>query len=261
MATQQALFLGEAKSFFYKNATGGALTVGNVVAPGKILGVLQSTSGLASNSANTTLTSLANGDTGVVDVVGNFRLPKKITTDAWVEGAKLYWDATNGWVTNTPNGNYLGVATKLQVAADAICEVALNIDSQGVDGSDLIVHGDGLHSVPFLIEKSWPDQATADVAIYNANAPFPFRVIDTLLENQAANGANANTIQVCKAAAGGSPITDAMSLNGKAAKDLVRALTIDTAMAQITKGGSLFLRQTKAGGVMGGIARIWAVRE
>ena len=98
------------------------------------------------------------------------------------------------------------------------------------------------------------------MAIFTANAPYKFRVLDAWIENTAANGANANTIQVCAAAAGSTPITDAMSLNGKVANDVGRAVAIQTANATVLAGGTINLRQTKAGGTMGGNVRILCVR-
>jgi len=123
-------------------------------------------------------------------------------------------------VTVTPGANTrIGCAGEIGLNAQVRCDVRLNACINGIDGGDTLVGADGSHEIPFIIKKTFPDQATADVTVYNAAAPFQFRVLDVLVENQAANRANANTMQVCKAAAGGSPISDAMSLNGKAAGD------------------------------------------
>lgn len=113
---------------------------------------------------------------------------------------------------------------------------------------------------PFVLTAAFADGATGDVAVYSSNAPFKFRIIDAWVENDAANGSNANTIRVCAAAAGADGITDAMSLEDKAAKAIVRAGEIDKAKAEVDAGGSLFLRRTRAGGTMGGLVRILAVK-
>jgi hypothetical protein len=171
----------------------------------------------------------------------------------------VYVDA-NGYGAPTGVGPAIGIALEASTANNDIIEVMM-LRPFGIDARVLEKRANASQYVDFIIEQSWPDQATADIAIYNAAAPFNFRVIDVLLENSGANGANANTIQVCAAAAGGTPISDAMSLNGIAANVLVRAAQIQTANAAIAYGGSLYLRQTKAGGVMGGIARIRCARN
>lgn len=119
---------------------------------------------------------------------------------------------------------------------------------------------DGANGIPIIIQKTFPDGATGDVEIYNANAPFKFRVINAWVENRAANGANANTVQVCAAASGASPITDAMSLNNKADKDVVRCATLDDSTGTISANGSLYLRVTRAGGAVGGNVYIEVLR-
>lgn len=236
----QAARLGEGSTIPWKNQTGGAVAVGNVVVVGNGLGVL--TCGV-----NSIDTSLADGSTGTVNIDGLQQLPK-LSTDTWVEGARLYWDASNNRLTVTQGNNrFAGVAARIGLNGDTYGYVLLNREFVASNPVEIVT-------------ATWPDQATADVVVFNANAPSAFRVIDVLLENTAANGANANTIQVCAAAAGGSAISDAMSLNGKAAGDLVRAANIAAANASIAKNGSLYLRQTKAGGTMGGTARILVQR-
>lgn len=166
----------------------------------------------------------------------------------------------NGYGAPTGVGPAAAIALEASTVNNDVIE-CMFLRPYGIDGRVLEKRADLANYVPFIIEKSWPDQATADVAIYAAAAPFAFRVLDVTLENSGANGANANTIQVCAAAAGGTPISDAMSLNGIAANALVRAAQVQTANAAIAFGGSLYLRQTKAGGTMGGIARILCARN
>lgn len=104
--------------------------------------------------------------------------------------------------------------------------------------------------VLFVLRADWPD-AAGDVLVLDANAPFAFRVVDAWAENQANNGVNANSVQVCKSGAGADPITDDMDMNSVADLTTVKATTLDDAMT-IAQGGSLYLRVTKAGGTMGG---------
>jgi len=131
---------------------------------------------------------------------------------------------------------------------------------QAIDGTTPKDVADAGHGVPFVIQKTFTDAATGDVTIYDSAAPFKFRVIDAWVENRAANGANANSIQVCAAAAGSNPITDAMSLNNVADNDIVRAAEVYDGDGTVAAGGSLYLRQTKAGGTMGGNVYLLCVR-
>ena len=123
----------------------------------------------------------------------------------------------------------------------------------------LPAQADASLGLPILIQKTFADAATGDIAIYTADAPIKFRIIDVWLENRTANGANANTIQVCASAAGADAITDALALTGKVDTDVVRAATIVDSTGTIAASGSLYLRQTKAGGTMGGNVYILAI--
>lgn len=118
------------------------------------------------------------------------------------------------------------------------------------------VDADAEFGMLFVIRGDWAD-AAADITVRDADAPFAFRVIDAVFENQAANGVNVNSIQVCKAA-GASGITDVAVLNNIADKALVRSIAINDANT-IAEGGSLFLESIKAGGTMGGTAWIYCV--
>lgn len=207
--------------------------------------------GILAQGANPIDTTLANAATGDVYVDGVWRLPA-VTTDTGVEGQACFWDTVAAKITTnpvqTPTANvapgliYAGRLARIKVNGDTIAAVKIN---DTVDSVELNV--------------SFPDQATADITITNPY-PFALRLIDALIENQAANGANANTIQVCAAAAGGSPISDAMSLNGIAANVLVRAAQVQTANASIVALTNFFIRQTKAGGTMGGVVRMRFIR-
>lgn len=113
--------------------------------------------------------------------------------------------------------------------------------------------------LPIYIQKTFGDDATGDVVVLNANCPQKLRIVDVWVENRAANGVNANTIQLCAAAAGASPITDAIALSGIADTVTVEAATIDDATGTLAAGASLYIRQTKAGGTMGGNVYVVAI--
>lgn len=240
----QAARLQEGSVIPWKNQSGATKNLGDVVVVGNRLGIV--VSGL--NPIDTTLANAVVGDVGIDGV---WQLPK-VSADTWVEGQDLFWDTVAAKLTSTllqtPAANvapgliYAGRAMKIGLNGDTVGNVKL-LDS--IDNPEFNI--------------VFPDQATADITITNPY-PFAIRIVDALVENNAANGANANTLQVCAAAAGASPITDAMSVNGKVAGDIVRNVSCFPATATIAALASFFVRQTKAGGTMGGIIRIKAAR-
>jgi len=178
--------------------------------------------------------------------------------DASGDGYILVGDGTDVNSVAVSGDVTLANTGAVTIAADAVDGTMVADDC--LAGTHQAVVGDGGQGIPVIITKSWTDAATGDVEIYNANAPFKFRVIDAWLENQGANGANANSIQVCAAAAGANAITDAMSLNNKADTEIVRAASVDDSEGTVAASGSLYLRQVKAGGTMAGKAYIMAIR-
>ncbi|MFG1290632.1 DUF2190 family protein [Xanthobacter versatilis] len=71
-------------------------------------------------------TAAAIGETVELAVVGVFDLPKT-SAQAWVQGAKVYWDAANSLVTTTVGSNVL-IGTAFAPAANpsAMGRVRLN---------------------------------------------------------------------------------------------------------------------------------------
>ena len=94
-------------------ANGGTAQVsGAVVVAGTLVGVC-----LAAIAANVT---------GSVQICGVFNLPKK-AGDTPAQGAAVYWDATNGYITTTASGNTLaGKAFVAAASGDANVAVLLN---------------------------------------------------------------------------------------------------------------------------------------
>jgi len=69
---------------------------------------------------------IANGASGPFHLVGCFALTKK-AGDTPAQGAKLYWDNTNKYVTTTATSNtYIGAAIAAALSADATVSVRLN---------------------------------------------------------------------------------------------------------------------------------------
>lgn len=87
------------------------------------------------------------------------------------------------------------------------------------------------------------DAASAD---YDVVVAEKVEVIDVIVRKQSlAAGANANTVQVKST---GNVISDAISVNGKAVGDLVRAANINPANNTINAGGTMRVSIVKAGG-------------
>ncbi len=92
---------------------GAAITVGQALLFGTILGV--------------SMQALANGETGEAAISGVATVTK-ITSQAFTQGAKLYWDDTNKRLTTTASGNTLvGIAFAAAATSDATCQILLNV--------------------------------------------------------------------------------------------------------------------------------------
>ncbi len=94
----------------YINGTGSTITSGSLVLAGALNGIA--------------LTDIANGDSGSVYLEGVFELPKK--AEAMTQGQKLYWDATNNYLTVTATNNtYIGAAWLPAASGAAVVRVVL----------------------------------------------------------------------------------------------------------------------------------------
>lgn len=85
----------------------------------------------------------------------------------------------------------------------------------------------------FVIPVAVADGA-GDTVVYNANAPYKFRVIDAVVVKTSANGGAGDTVKVV----GAGDITDAIDLNIND-KITARAGSIDDAQHEIAAAGSL----------------------
>ena len=118
----QAARRSNGQQIAWKNQTGGAVNIGAVVAIGMIFGIL--TTGAAALD-----TTLANAATGQATINGMFELPK-LSTDTFVEGARLYWDSANSRVSTTAKGNsYIGIAGEIGTNGQTRVDVILNARS------------------------------------------------------------------------------------------------------------------------------------
>lgn len=174
--------------------------------------------------------------------------------DTFALGATLY-AAAAGRVTDTPAGDPIGMAAQAAGAAGAVVEVRLLPNLLSILAHRRVLV-DGGYSYPMLLSQSFADSA-GDVD--DLVAPCKLQILDAWIENQAANGANANTVQVCAAASGASAVTDAISLNAKVDTDVVRAAKVNDANAVFAAAAPIYLNVTKAGGTMGGVVRLLAV--
>lgn len=112
--------------------------------------------------------------------------------------------------------------------------------------------GDLVPGMPVVLKLDIPDGATADVD--SAALPFGVEIDDVLATSLGANGANANTMQV--QTTGGVAISDAISMNGKAAGDMARAASIAVATRTVNAGSGIRVRRVRAGGVASARIRI-----
>lgn len=93
------------------------VTSGSNVVSGQLV-ILGSLIGVA------TTTALA-GTSFALKTSGVFELPKN-SAEAWTIGEKLYWDATDGWVTATSTSNtQLGVASEVAANPSSIGRVLI----------------------------------------------------------------------------------------------------------------------------------------
>lgn len=220
------------------------------------------------NGVGIVLRKTKNGERGTMQMVGVYGFPREQDT-AFTAGQPAWWNsaatpeggAATGAAVNNDGGGlfpFIGHATDAAADSAAVTEVNLKLAMPAAQEAGATPTG-GVGEL-IVIRKAFAD-AAGDTGVFGtAGAPVALTILDVLVENRAANGANANTIQVCKAAAGASAVSDAISLNAKVDTDLVRAAKIDDANAGIAKGGALYLNAVKAGGTMGGMVSIFAVR-
>lgn len=72
------------------------------------------------------LKSIANGETGPMQVTGVFNIAK-LSTDNMAQGALLYWDNTNSRLTTTASGNTLaGFAAAAAGASTTSVNIKIN---------------------------------------------------------------------------------------------------------------------------------------
>ena len=118
----------------YTNATGGNLTVGDIIAVGDLVALL-SDAGMGSSGPNTVL---ANGSTGLVIVQGVVEGPKVAGSGgACVAGQQAFWNAGGDVFTPVAaDGIYAGVFYQNVAEAASRCHVALNQVSNYGGGSD-----------------------------------------------------------------------------------------------------------------------------
>lgn len=71
-------------------------------------------------------TNIDDGKTGAVHISGVFSVTK--ASGAITQGAKLYWDSTNGNLTTTASGNTIvGVAAEAAASGDSFVKILLNV--------------------------------------------------------------------------------------------------------------------------------------
>lgn len=106
----------------------------NYVQPGDILTLTAPSGGVVSGTAYligailvVAAVTAAESESFAAKTAGVFTLPKT-TSEAWTEGAKLYWNNTTKKLTTTASGNTLvGVAASAAASADTTGNCRLGI--------------------------------------------------------------------------------------------------------------------------------------
>lgn len=135
MATAKIRGVGEVVT--WKNQTGSAVSLGDVVGLGVVKGVVVD----CGHGATGPNTSIANLSSGEVAVSGKIRVPK-LSTDTCVEGDRLYWDAGNTRATVTKSTHaHLGVAASIGTNGGTYVDVLLNKIADFGEGDQTLADG------------------------------------------------------------------------------------------------------------------------
>ncbi|SEQ48773.1 Predicted phage recombinase, RecA/RadA family [Faunimonas pinastri] len=105
----------------------------NFIQPGAVLtvtapaDVLSGDLVIVGNMFGIAASNAASGDDVEIKIGGVYDLTKS-SAQAWTQGAKIYWDATNKGATTTASGNtYIGVAALVAANPSDIGRVRLNM--------------------------------------------------------------------------------------------------------------------------------------
>lgn len=75
---------------------------------------------------------IAPGATGPCKTTGIYKMPK-IGSQAWARGVKVYWDATNLWLTSTASSHlFVGVAVEAVAGGAGDTEGTVRLSAAGV---------------------------------------------------------------------------------------------------------------------------------
>jgi len=213
-----------------------------------------SAGGVATDVAMSGVIAITNA--GVTSIVADSVVNADVNAAAAIAFSKLAALASG----NILVGSAGNVATSVTMSGDAtLANTGALTVGQTLDAGNAANVGAAGSGLALAARANWTDAGTGDITI---TAPFAVKVMvtDVIACNHTANGANANTVQLCAGAAGANPITDAMSLNGLTDGLIVRPTTVDDDGNGIVAAGvDLYLRQVKVAGVMGGTLHIRAI--
>lgn len=191
--------------------------------------------------------------------MGNVRSVWNARNLDWLDKAKnviFKIDGQNRKVT-VPSGSnfdFSAATTTITLAAGTVS--AASVASNSLVGTQVGSTADAnvIGGIPVLHRIDVADAATGNVDV---TLTHKTRIVDVWIVNNGASGANANTIQVLS---GANAITDAMSINGKVAGDVVRCAKLDPTYHEIAAAGTLRVTRTRAGGVAAAIVYVLGVR-
>jgi len=173
--------------------------------------------------------AIANGNDGLVQINGWIDIEDAALTCNEMDIVYVSDTAGKLTITKPVNGYVFGYA-KTATAAN-ITRIIINPQYQErIDGRELTDFSATYGGVPFILKADLTAGST--VAIFNANAPFKFRVLDAW---SVATSADGGTWLVDD---GANAITDTVTVTGTD-KTIDRAGTIDNAEHEIAAGGSL----------------------
>lgn len=177
----------------------------------------------------------ASGDNVAIALKTNGQTFKVTAADSFAIGALLY-AADDGKVSDTASGRPIGVALEAASGNNSVIEM-MAITQIVTDPNSLTNHAVAQGAVPFVVFKAVSGAATT--AIFDANAPRKFRVIDAWSIGTSAAGGTwkltDGTNDICAA------VTQAASDT-----DIDRAAGLNDAYYEIAAAGTLSIVHTGA---------------
>lgn len=213
----------------------GGVTSGTPTRIGKLFGV--------------PMTTAAAGEEFQLLVEGAVELPKEASLVV-TAGDRLYWDASAGKITKTNTNPHIGGAAEASASSATTVWVKLAPFQLGPilpENVALLAAWDtGLPpvGVPFVMEID-ASAAAAVVGVFDSNAPFKFKMLDSWALCTGANSSGTAKLHTTYAGSGGTDITSAMTCAVEHA--IGRTASLHKTACIVAAGGSLSVVKNAAG--------------